>query len=525
MLLLSYSSLLSFNVKLELFKSLAGDCSGSSPPSTMVLTMLNAIEPDPVTQALLSQHMHAFSDVDVIAGQVHFPSHRAVLAVHSLDFRSIFSTPPDPSQSHTTHPGLTVHPNPQQSTLPPPPAPSPIHLNSTTTTSAPQSSHPLCPAKYRVHIAIDNVSDHLVLAGWRLVHSYIYGASVTLTTDAVLAALPICRRYRFDELAAALDAYLVDGAVDPTNCTRVFAAAASAPKSPDRPRDHDSQLVQAAAWNIMKARFEHVHNWPIVPYPALVRLLKLNDLNVRSEKPVFDAVAEWLQANPSLADQDLAASLTKLIRFPTMTQPDLDTIANSSLLQTYPVCRKYLSRGFAARADESRGLVRNVVMESSPVYRRRRTDALTFSDRVTAWSRVDRTVHTSSRYFAGCLWNLVLEVDQQWVGIHLGCLSDADERETDVELDFSLFVVRHTGSDVPELVTKEVKRAGFGRSGQRIGFAHMIKREEVEAEGNRYLMRDTLFIGASLRLRSSKSEVIGISEDGDDTGESVSRIS
>lgn len=164
-------------------------------------------------------------------------------------------------------------------------------------------------------------------------------------------------------------------------------------------------------------------------------------------------------------------------------------------------------------------------MESSPVYRRRRTDTLTFSDRVASWSRVDKTVHTSSRYFAGCLWNLVLEVDSDWVGLHLGCLSDADERETDVELDFSLFVVRHSGADLPELVAKEVKGAGFGRSGQRIGFAHMIKREDIEAEGSQFLLRDTLFVGASLRLRCSKSEVIGISDDGDDTAESVSRIS
>lgn len=367
--------------------------------------------------------------------------------------------------------------------------------------------------------------DPQVLAGWHLIHAYMYGASVPLSTDAALAALPICRRYRFDELGAALDAYLADGAVDPANCTRVFAAAATVAATPAaRTRQADSQLVQGAAWAVMKIRFEEVQGWENVPYPALVRLLKLNDLHVSSEKKVFDSVASWVRGNGP-AEDDVVAGLVKLVRFPTMTEEELDAAASDPLVAEFPVCRKYLSRGFAARADEKRGLVRSVVMESSPVYRRRRTDALTFSDRVTGWSRVERSVQTSSRYFAGGLWNLVLEADEEWVGLHLGCLAENDEREMDVELDFSLFVVRHGGGDEPELVSKEVKGAGFGRSGLRIGFEKMIRRDEVDKEGSRLLLRDTLFIGASLRLRCSKADVIGITVDGDDTAESVSRMS
>lgn len=320
-----------------------------------------------------------------------------------------------------------------------------------------------------------------------------------------------------------MDAYLADGAVDPANCTRLFAAAVTAPATA-RARQADTQLVQTAAWSVMKTRFDDVRGWEHVPYAALVRLLKLNDLSVESEKTVFDAVAAWIRGNAPL-DDDVVAGLVKLVRFPTMAETELDVAAAHPLVADFPVCRKYLSRGFAARADERRGLVRSIVMESSPVYRRRRTDALTFSDRVTGWSRVERSVQTSSRYFAGCLWNLVLETDDEWVGLHLGCLSENDEREMDVELDFSLFVVRHGGGDEPELVKKEVKGAGYGRSGLRIGFERMIRRDEVEKEGSRLLLRDTLFIGASLRLRCSKEEVIGITVDGDDTGECVSRMS
>ena len=133
-----------------------------------------------------------------------------------------------------------------------------------------------------------------------------------------------------------------------------------------------------------------------------------------------------------------------------------------------------------------------------------------------------KSVHTSSRYFAGCLWNLILEPADEWIGLHLGCLSENEERGVDVELDFALFVVRHSSVE-PELVSKQVKGAGFGRSGQRVGFAKMIRRADVEDPNGRFLLRDTLFIGASIRLRSSKEFVIGIS-DADDTAESESSV-
>lgn len=481
----------------------------------MVVTVLNASESEAAAQVLLSEHLHAFSDVDVIAGQKHYPAHRAVLAVHSLDFRDAFSRPLNHDEKSQR--AVQVHPHPHAlpdvASLPPaaksPPAP------------------PKSLTRYRVHIAVEDADDTTLRSGWQLVYSYIYGATVPLDTETVLAALPICRRYRFDQLAAVLDAFLCEGAVSPLNCTRVYAAAtvkAPATISTRRRRDADAELVQSAAWRMMKTSFENVRDWGCLPYAPLVRLLKLNDLNVSSEATVFDALIQWIDTNSCMIDEDVVASLVKLVRFPTMRQEELERVAASTLVSRYPVCRKYISRGLAARADEKRGLVRSVVMESSPVYRRRRTDALTFSDRIPAWrSRADKNVVTSSRYFAGCLWNLIIEPGSEWVGMHLGCVSENEERLVDVELDFSVFVVRHTGAE-PQLVCKEVKGACFGRSGQRIGFSHMIRRSEVEESGVRFLLRDTLFVGASIRLRCSKLDVVGISSDGDDTMQSESTI-
>lgn len=515
----------------------------------MVVNVLNASPSEAYAQVLLSHHLTAFADVDIIAAQKHYPAHRAVLAVHSLDFRDAFATPTIPP----AEPSAPIHVSPTPAPLfPATTPPTPLRVPDPQPISRGSKVLP----RYRVHIALEDVDDSTLLRGWALVYAYIYGATVHLETEAVLAALPICRRYRFDQLAAVLDAFLCEGAVSPANCTRVYAAAGvrGLATGKTRRKDSDAELVQTAAWAVLKGEFAAVSDWGVLPYAALVRLLKLNDLQVPSETAVFDAVVDWVNTNRSNVDDDVVAGLVKLVRFPTMSMEQLEKCAASDLVRSFPVCRKYVSRGIAARADEQRGLVRNVVMESSPVYRRRRMDALTFSDRVPNWSRVDKSVHTSSRYFAGCLWNLIVEVPQsitgrrdtrghghgrggqglahgqgqedvRWIGLFLGCLSETEEREVDVELDFSVFIVRHTGAAAePELIRKEVKGACFSRSGQRTGFSKLIRRFDIDADGRRFLLRDTLFIGASIRLRSSKLPVIGITPDGDDTAEAESTM-
>lgn len=530
----------------------------------MVVTILNAAPAESAAQVLLSHHLTPFADVDVIAGQTHYPAHRAVLAVHSLDFREAFSSTSGTSTSTTststpsTSPRATTPtttPNVTSSSASPT-----IVLNPSSSyptqhqQSKRQVQHQQQPERYRVHIAIDDIDDRTLRTGWSLIYSYIYGACINLDTETVLAALPICRRYRFDELANALDNYLCDAAVSPDNCIRVYTAAGirqssqqqspvtpSASTSPTTPRrtkrgrrgdvnnnvekDRETEMVQNAAWQVMKSEFSKVTDWGIMAYGSLVRLLKLNDLNISSELTVFEVVKSWINANDSSIDVDIVAGLIKLIRFPTMTIDELEVCASSELVRSFPVCRKYVSRGIAAKADESRGLIRNVVMESSPVYRKRRVDALTFSDRITSFRKVYKNVHTSSRYFSNCLWNLIVEISSNgdWIGLYLGCLSETEDKDVDVELDFSVFIVKHTGGSNPELHTKEIKGACFSTSGQRIGFPNMIKRCDIEADGSRYLLRDTLFIGASIRLRSSEHPVAGITER-DDSAQSISTM-
>lgn len=512
----------------------------------MVVTTLNDSQSQTNNHILLSQHMHAFSDVDILVGQKHFSAHRAVLAVHSLHFRDIFSTQPNHTiSSANSSDSNTINISPSSSNVTPvtPPVSSLVNNNNKQQheNDHENENQSTKPTRYLIHISNDHQDNVSLRTGWQLIFNYIYGASVQLDTETALAALPLCRKYRFDELSTILDAYLCEGAVTPINCTKVYAAASikisslsvattpssststsSLSPSSSKRIDSDTQLVLSTAWNMMKTRFDEIENWSSLSHTTLVKLLKLNDLNVKSESSVFDGIVNWINGNQQDIDQDIVASLVKLVRFPTMSQIELEKAISSDLVKSFPVCKKYISRGLAARADEKRGLVRSILMESSPVYRKRRTDALTFADRVSQWSRIDRIdhcVYTSSRYFAGCLWNLIIDPGKEWVALHLECKAENDDRRVDVELDFSIFIVRHTGSE-PELITKQVKGACFSKSGQRIGFKQMIKREEIEKDNSRLLLRDSLFIGASIRLRSSKLQVIGITEDADDIGES-----
>eukprot|EP00178_Gracilaria_changii_P014143 TRINITY_DN40137_c0_g1_i1.p1 TRINITY_DN40137_c0_g1~~TRINITY_DN40137_c0_g1_i1.p1 ORF type:complete len:479 (+),score=106.64 TRINITY_DN40137_c0_g1_i1:155-1591(+) len=475
----------------------------------MVVSVLNADPAQATAKLLLDEHLHPFCDVDVVVAHKHYPAHRAVLAVHSLEFRAAFSPG---AGSGVSSPKRTVTSLSRENAAAP------------DAQRADDARRERTRRTFRVVVALDHADEQAMIRGWQLVYAYMYGEAVKLDTEWVLAALPICRRYRFDELACVLDAFLCEGAVTEQNCTRVYAAAAVAPSSSaaaSGARDSDAQLVLDAAWQVMKSRFVEVADWSALPYHALVKLLKLNDLNVSSEARVFDAVQQWVFGNESTVEASHVASVVKLVRFPTMTQAELELAAASRLVSKFGVCRKYVSRGLAAKSDERRGLVRSVVMESSPVYRVRRTDALTFSDRVGGWRRLEHSVSTSSRYFAGCLWNLVVEKGGEWVGLFLGCQCENDEQEMDVELDLCVFLVRHCGAKA-ELVSKQVKGACFGRSGQRIGFRRMVRTAEIDREGSRLLLRDTLFVGASIRLRWSQLAVIGISEDGDDTAESES---
>lgn len=377
------------------------------------------------------------------------------------------------------------------------------------------------PSPVELVIQIPEADDTVVLLGWELVYRYVYGLRVALAAPAALAALQVATAYQFDDLCALLHAFLRGGGVDPAQCTRIFAAAATGAADP--PLGGAPRVLAAArdaAWRVMKERFVEVTDWHILPLPFMVRLLKLNDLAVPSETDVFRAVEAWVRGGSGNRDPPVVASLVKLVRFPTMSLNDLLSIQSSSFLTEYPVAGRYVRRGVAAHATPGRLPIGEDLREVSPVYRRRRMDALTFSDRVAAWTSVSKPVHTSARYFAGVLWHLVVDRRAGGASLFLGVLSEESAGAVDITVDFAVFFVAQGPDGEQVLVRKQARGVRFARSGQRAGFCNIIEEADLDAVEGALVQDDTVYIGASVRLRGCKGGVAGLDKShGDDTAE------
>lgn len=476
----------------------------------VVLTALNSTESWRAQALLDPKTLAHFADLEVIAAGEVFPAHRAVLAAHSSRFRSNFEDERrdridlDFSATATTrNHGIDDRDDDDFEYVPRP--------------------------KKQVHIQVPRAADEVLRAGWMVCYRYCYGIRVPLDTAAALAAVQVAREYRFDELTVVLDAYLRGGGVDPKRCTTVFAAAiaASADNGGGGGGGGGSRgesgdvigIVRDAAWRVMKERFGAVREWELVPYLSMVRLVKLNDLCVESEMDVWRAVESWI-VNCARGDVGLVNGLVKLVRFPTMTQSELSQVEKSKVIPMYPSITRFVRRGLAKRDGEA------TLLDCSPSYRRRRMDALTFSDHIPAWSTLAKPVHTSTRYFAGALWRIVVDPTPTGVGLYVAVLSEESQGEVDVCFDVALFVVSNESdeSGKPILVRKQANGVRFTRSGQRAGFPNLASRHVLEMQDSPLVRNDALCIGASIRLKGKRNNdepVPGITCGVDDTAEMV----
>lgn len=453
----------------------------------VVLTALNSTESWRAQALLHAKQVRNFADLDVLVSGSVFPAHRAVLAAHSSRFREIFVA------------------------------------DRTCATDANRAFEYEELSKQEICIELACASVETVRTGWNAVYRYCYGLRVPLDTCTALAAVQVSREYRFDELTLVLEAYLRVSDVDPARCTRIFASAVAALRA-DGPEDSRDVLhfLRAAAWRVMKVRFAAVRDWYLLPWAYMVRLIKLNDLRVASELEVFHAVSNWC-VHAAEGDDSLVVGLMKLVRFATMTRSQLSECVGSRVVRAHPNVMRYVRRGLAAR-DESEEPAALDALDASPVSRRRRMDALTFSNRVAAWSTLSKPVQTSTRYFAGALWRLVIDPTTDGVGLYLAVLSEESHSEVDVCFDFALFIIKHEGQSDGStlLVRKQANNVRFTRSGQRAGFASIALRSELQDPSSAILRNDTLLIGASIRRRdcaSSPAPVPGITLEADDTAE------
>jgi BTB/POZ domain len=465
--------------------------------------LLNPSPPPQSAAALLHASAVPYSDLLVRAAGATFPSHRAVLALHSPLLRARFAE------------------NPRTRELD-------LDADAGALARRPEA----------------------LRAGWALVYDYVYEISAPVASvGAAVGALAVCDVWGFDALGALLLEHAL-GEVSPANAAALYAATGGGAGVGPR-----IAAVRERCAAVLKDRFDEITGWEVLDQRALARLLKLNDLAVEGrEEIVFWAVASWVEAQntlragyapaalpstpssapvstgsgatddsaesvlpapppppvrqpllPALSDADVE-SLIKLVRFPTVSREAALQIAQAPLLTRYPFVTKYATQAACAPR-------RHLTVETSPLFRPRRTHALTFADRVSAFSRVgEEQMQTSARFFAGVLWHLVVGKKDGYVELYLGALSEESGGSVDVTLDFTVYVARmEQGApplDAPQMVRREVKKLSFTRSGQKIGFKRMLPLKDVSD----FTRNDTLCIGASLRLRGCREDVEAIDD-------------
>lgn len=72
----------------------------------------------------------------------------------------------------------------------------------------------------------------------------------------------------------------------------------------------------------------------------------------------------------------VVSSLAELVRIYTILMYEVELCASRQLVLAFPVCRLYVYKRLADRADNLRSLFRYGVKESGPVYRQIRCEAL-----------------------------------------------------------------------------------------------------------------------------------------------------
>lgn len=481
--------------------------------------------------SLLAPPVLSFADVIVAVASATYPAHRVVLALHSPLLR--------------------------------------------TQILAPDAAPPM--ERLHLRLTVPSLSNEQLRAGWQIVYDYLYELQVSLVSaNSALAALEICDEWKFEHLADILLRFVLSE-VTPGNCVQISLVVKAGGE-----RSHSSRLllVRDKCAQVMKLNFDQVTGWGMLDIRTFARLLKLNDLNVQhNEQAVFWAVVSWVDAQGSLtrdeyhdiervvdtrsrkealfavpqsseppktsssaisrranefdgdenaeavsrslhsvpfltvSEQDVE-SLIKLVRFPTISRHDVALIINSEFVSRYPIVQKYAAQ--AGRAPR-----RHITIETSPLFRPRRVYALTFADRISSFSRINARLQTSARYFAGCLWHLIVGKKEGYLELYLGALSEEAAGAVDVRLDFSLYVAEMSAGsrtfDPPPMVRRETKRAHYTRSGQRIGFVRLLKLESI-AE---FARNDMLCIGASLRLEGCDEQVEAIDDFVDHSSEAV----
>jgi len=222
-----------------------------------------------------------FSDVQIKLGAQLFPAHRVVLAAESKFLDALFA-------------------------------------NSFKDSSAPV-------------VEIKDMKEEV----FALVLAFMYEGKCALPDwswlEPVLAA---ASRLQVDALEASAREALEES-LAPENCVATLLCA-------DR---HQLPALASRAEALAKEHFAAVASDPALPAPSLLALLAADDLEVKSEQEVFEAVVAWLKGQAEPVSEEEQLKMFALVRFPLMSQDFVKTVGEREpVLSTQRGCELRLSQ-------------------------------------------------------------------------------------------------------------------------------------------------------------------------------------
>jgi len=220
-----------------------------------------------LTHMLEDEQLRQLCDVRLVAGNEAFAAHRAVLAAASPVFRAMFVS--DMKERHAAE--VTLHG---------------VH-----------------PRSLRVAL------------------QFIYTAHARIEDeDEALLALDAARMYNLDTLERFVEGYLISR-LSVTNALALLSSA-----------EHFTLFdLQSACQSVMEKNFEELgRSTPFLDCPVdlLRQLLASEQLVIRSEANVFEAVVRWVEHAPA-ARADQMEALLELVHFADMSDTDLALVSHS----------------------------------------------------------------------------------------------------------------------------------------------------------------------------------------------------
>lgn len=212
-------------------------------------------------------------------------------------------------------------------------------------------------------IILSSVDKH----AWRMVMQYIYNAQVDLDNDDnALLLLSTARMYQLERLETFVETFLIQR-VDLTSALRLVDAA----------ERYDLHRLRDACFANMEQEFEGLALSPAFircPVHIITQLLSSNQLVLKSEMMVYEAVMRWVTADAQRKNH--LEKLLSVVRLDRLSDGEVRHAARHNLVKS---CWRFRERIFERLVSSSIDIMTETALNSRSHLKARCRDACVFT--------------------------------------------------------------------------------------------------------------------------------------------------